>query len=92
MNDDEFIFTFEGRQFFKQYASVVSLRDGFAIEIIEILGDEEETVIEVFRHDDKRKFTVEVKEGTPFQLALEILNEAKDDEHFMTLIDEQLDG
>ena len=78
-------YRFHKREFYKQYAGAVSTRDGLSIEIIDTETDV--AVIEIFRHDDRKQFTIRVEEGTPYELALKVLKETEQDDFFQTFVD-----
>jgi len=78
-------YRFHKREFYKQYAGDVSTRDGLSIEIVD--AETDETVIEIFRHDDRKQFTIRIEEGTPYYLALKVIKEAEQDEFFQTFVD-----
>ena len=61
------------------------MRDGLSIEIID--AETDVAVIEFFRHDDRKQFTIRIEEGTPYYLALKVMKEAENDSFFQTFVD-----
>jgi hypothetical protein len=59
--------------------------NGLAIEIVDT--EIEKVVIEIFRHDDRKQFTMWVEEGTPYYLVLKVMKEAEDDSFFQAFVD-----
>ena len=78
-------FTADGRTFGTQYVSVVGKRDGMALEIID--DETDEIAIEVFRHDDLKKYSISVAPNTPLELVESVLKFARSDDWFLRFVD-----